>query len=107
MFFFFFNDEEELALENKDIIIYQTEDTNITTQVIFKDETFWMPQKEIAELFGVDRSTIGRHLQNIFRTGELKEEVVCAKFAHTTKCGVINKSAAVSILETTANMTYN
>ena len=49
--------------------------------------TFWLPQKRIAELFGVDRSVVTRHLQNIFQTEELKEDSVCANFAHTAEDG--------------------
>ena len=68
-----------------DVIIYQSNDTNITTNVLFKNETFWMPQKDIAQLFNVERSTISRHLQNIFNEHELDKSVVCAEIAHTTK----------------------
>lgn len=87
MFFFFFNDEEDMTIENKDIIIYQTEDTNITTQVIFKDETFWMPQKEIANLFNVGVPAISKHLNNIFRDGELNENSVISKMETTASDG--------------------
>ena len=91
MFFYFFNFDngEETQLENKNVTMYQSEDGNVSTQVLFKDDTFWMPQKEIANLFGVDRTTIGRHLQNIFSEGELSKDVVCADFALTTQHGAI------------------
>ena len=49
----------------------------------------WATQKAIADLFGVDRTTISRHLKNIFETGELEEKVVCAEIAHTTQHGAI------------------
>ena len=48
-----------------------------------------MSQEKIAALFGVDRSVITKHLKNIFETFELKEETVCAKFAHTANDGKI------------------
>lgn len=58
-------------------------------EVMVKDETVWATQKAIADLFGVDRTTISRHLKNIFETGELEEKVVCAEIAHTTQHGAI------------------
>ncbi|WP_295195766.1 RhuM family protein [Veillonella sp.] len=70
-----------------DVIIYQSSSSNITTNVLFKDDTFWMPQKDIAQLFGVDRSVITKHLKNIFDSQELEENSVCAKFAHTAEDG--------------------
>ena len=56
---------------------------------MIQDETIWATQKSIAELFGVDRTSISRHLKNIFSTGELDEKVVSAKIAHTTEHGAI------------------
>lgn len=56
-------------------------------QVLAQDENFWMPQKGIAELFGVDLSGVARHLGNIFNTGELNEEAVIAKIAITASDG--------------------
>ncbi|GFH39671.1 virulence RhuM family protein [Pseudolactococcus insecticola] len=58
-------------------------------QVIVQDETIWATQKTIADLFDVDRTSISRHLKNIFETGELDEKVVCAEIAHTTQHGAI------------------
>ena len=59
------------------------------TEVLVQDETLWASQKSIAELFGVDRTSISRHLKNIFETNELNEKVVCAEIAHTTQHGAI------------------
>jgi len=58
-------------------------------EVVVKDETIWATQKIIAELFDVDRTSISRHLKNIFETNELDEKVVSAEFAHTTQHGAI------------------
>lgn len=58
-------------------------------EVVVKDETVWATQKAMAELFGVDRTSISRHLKNIFETGELEEKVVCAEIAQTTQHGAI------------------
>lgn len=56
-------------------------------QVVVKDETLWCTQKAMAELFGVDRSVITKHLKSVFETGELLESSVCAKIAHTAEDG--------------------
>lgn len=58
-------------------------------EVVVKDEIVWATQKAMAELFGVDRTSISRHLKNIFETGELEEKVVCAEIAQTTQHGAI------------------
>lgn len=81
-----------ISLENKinelQFLIY---DYDEKTEVIIREETIWATQKSIAELFGVDRTSISRHLKNIFVSGELDEKVVCAEIAHTTKHGAIDK----------------
>ena len=56
-------------------------------QVLYKDETVWATQKAMATLFDVDRSVITKHLKNIFGSGELIADQVCAKFAHTAEDG--------------------
>lgn len=58
-------------------------------EVVVKDETIWATQKAIARLFGVDRTSISRHLKNIFETGELEENVVSAEIAQTTQHGAM------------------
>jgi len=60
-------------------------------EVVMKGETIWATQKVIAELFDVDRTSISRHLKNIFETGELDEQVVSAKIAQTTQHGAIEE----------------
>ena len=62
------------------------EDTG-KVQVVIKDETIWCTQKAMAQLFGVDRTVITKHLKNIFDTSELVEASVCAIFAHTAEDG--------------------
>ena len=68
-------------------VIFQTENGKVNIDVYFQDETLWLPQKLIAELFEKDRTVITKHLKNIFESGELIENSVCAKFAHTAKDG--------------------
>ncbi len=63
------------------IILYQTEDGKVSVDVRFEDETFWMTQKLIADLFGVERSVITKHLNNIFAEEELDRDSTCAKIA--------------------------
>lgn len=75
--------------EKGKIIIYQTENEDVRVDVYFEDETFWLSQKSISQLFDVDVSTISKHLKNIFEDGELDPEVVIAKFANTTQHGAI------------------
>ncbi len=73
--------------KESEIIFYQGEDGNIRIDVLYRDETFWMTQKKIAELFGVQRPAITKHLKNIFGSGELKENSVSSILEHTADDG--------------------
>lgn len=70
-------------------VIFQTEDGKVNIDVYFYDETLWLTQKLIAELFEKGRSTITEHLKNIFADGELDEELACRDFRHTTHHGAM------------------
>ena len=74
---------------NTSFLIYRAAEGNISVNAIVKDESIWLTQKEMAELFEVDKSSISRHLKNIFDDGELDEKVVVAKTAITTQHGAI------------------
>ena len=74
---------------NSEIIIYTAPDGTTKLQVQLEDETVWLTQEQMAMLFGKDRTTVNRHINNIFNEGELDENVVCAFFTHTTKHGAI------------------
>jgi len=76
-------------MTDSNILIYQTEDGQTKIQTKLLDETVWLSQEQMAELFQRDRTVISKHINNIFKEGELEEKVVCAKFAHTTKHGAI------------------
>ncbi len=76
-------------MNNTKILIYQSEDNNIKIDVQLQDETVWLTQEQMAQLFGKSRSTITEHIRNVFKEGELEEKVVCRKFRHTTKHGAI------------------
>lgn len=70
-----------------DIIFYTTPEGDVKIEVFFKNETVWLTQKKIAELFNVDRSVVTKHLINIFREREVEEASVSAKIAHTALDG--------------------
>jgi len=65
-------------MENK-IILYTTQEGNVSIQVQFEDGTFWLTQKRIAELFGVEVNTINYHLKEVFKSRELQEDSVIRK----------------------------
>ena len=75
--------------QHSEIVIYQTADNETRIQTRLQDETVWLSQEQMALLFGKDRTTINRHINNIFKEGELNEKVVCAFFTHTRKHGAI------------------
>ena len=69
-------------------ILYQLPDEEGRVQVVIKDETIWATQKAMAQLFGVDKSGISRHIANIFKDGELRQETTIAKIATVVNRGV-------------------
>ena len=84
-------------------ILYNLPEKEGKVQVIIRDETLWCTQKAMAQLFGVDRTVISKHLKNIFGSSELQQDSVCAKFAHTAEDGKIyntqfyNLDAVISV----------
>lgn len=72
-----------------EFLIYRTAEENISVDALVKDETIWLTQKGMAELFGVHTPAISKHLKNIFEEGELQEEVVVSKMEITTPHGAI------------------
>lgn len=72
-----------------EILLYTTPNGKVKVEIYLQNETIWLTQQKIADLFGVDRTVITKHLGNVFKSGELIEEVVCANFAHTTPHGAI------------------
>ena len=71
----------------KNIEIYKVHEGEVVFKVDADKETIWTTQDQLSKLFGVDRTVIGRHLRNIFRDGELEENLVCAKNARTAADG--------------------
>ena len=76
-------------MNTSEIIIYQNPEGNIKIDVRLDDETVWLTQAQMAELFGKARTTITEHIQNVFKEGELDENVVCRNFRQTTQHGAI------------------
>jgi hypothetical protein len=72
---------------SSDIILYSSPDGNVRVEVIYSGETFWLTQKRMAELFGVEIPAISKHLKNIFETGELQESSVISKMETTAADG--------------------
>ncbi|MDO3644935.1 virulence RhuM family protein [Mucilaginibacter sp. L3T2-6] len=73
--------------QSNDIIFYNTPTGDVKIEVIFNDETFWLTQKRLAELFGVESNTITYHLKEIFKTGELNETATTRKIRVVQKEG--------------------
>lgn len=72
---------------NSQIIIYQTEKGETKLEVRLENETVWLTQMQLAELFQKNRVTITEHIGNIFKEGELQEDSVCRKFRLTAPDG--------------------
>ena len=72
-----------------EIEIYKSSDDIVEINVILDKETVWLSQQQITELFQRDRTVITKHINNVFKEGELDEKLVSANFAHTTQHGAI------------------
>lgn len=81
--------KKELTLQDEltEFLLYTSPNGDIKVEVFLHNETIWLSQKRIAELFGVDRTVATKHLKNIFEAGELEENSVSAKIAHTAEDG--------------------
>ena len=75
--------------EKADMIIYTTEDGLTKVETTFDGDTVWLSIDQMAELFQRDKSTISRHIKNIFTEGELQRDSVVAKFATTAADGKV------------------
>jgi len=69
-----------------EIVMYQPDET-IRLEVRMGEETVWLTQQQMADLFNKDRTVIGRHIRNIYKEEELEKDITCAKFAHMGKDG--------------------
>ena len=84
---------------DSNIEIFKTEDNETIVEVKLDNDTVWLTQKDIGNLFGKDRTTINRHINNIFNDNELYEKEVCAEFAHTTNHGAISNKTETNYVK--------
>jgi len=75
--------------EVTEFLLYTAPDGQVKVECILHNETIWLTQDRIANLFGVQRPAITKHLKNIFTSGELEERVVSSILEHTTEHGAI------------------
>jgi hypothetical protein len=92
--------DQILDSDQNNLIIYQSNDGDVSFNVKILDETIWLTQEQMAELFDKARNTITGHINNIFKENELQEEVVCRYSRHTTQHG------AIKGLEQNVNVKY-
>ena len=71
------------------MVLYHSDEGDVYVDAYIMNDSLWITQKAMAELFGVDKSGISRHLKKIFESGELDEKVVVAKIATTSQHGAI------------------
>ncbi len=75
--------------EKNQLVLFKSKDGQVSLPVTLERETVWLSQRQMADLFGKDRTVIGRHIRNAIDEGEIDEKVVCANFAHTTRHGAM------------------
>lgn len=82
---------KQLSLQDQttEFLLYTAASGEVKVEVLLSGETLWLTQERMAELFGVQRPAITKHLKNIFESNELQEEVVCSIMEHTTEHGAI------------------
>ena len=75
--------------ENNSIVIYQSEDGKVHLDVVYNEETMWLTQQQLCELYQTSKSNVSEHIKHIFEDGELDKEVVVRNFRITTQHGAI------------------
>jgi hypothetical protein len=75
--------------ELTDFLLYNDGNGDVRIETYLHNETLWLSQVKMAQLFGVQRPAIGKHIKNIFESGELNEKVVCSNLEHTTQHGAM------------------
>ena len=84
--------------EISNFILYTTPNGDVQLDILLQDENLWLTQKGLAELFGVERSVITKHLKNIYDSGELNKVSTCAKFAQVNKREIGLSSVNLNII---------
>ena len=89
-------------------LLYSTPDEHVSVQAIIKDETLWLTQRSMAELFGCSSDNISLHLKNIYNEGELKEEATTEKISVVQKEGVrdVNRTSTFYNLDAIISVGY-
>ena len=89
---------KQLSLQDQttEFLLYTAPSGEIKVEVLLSGETLWLTQERMAELFGVQRPAITKHLKNIFESSELKEDMVCSILEHTTDHGAIQGKTQTS-----------
>lgn len=82
-----------------ELAIFQAESGALELRADTTQETLWANKKQIAEIFGIDRSVVSKHIKNILNDAELDEQEVCAKFAHTTQHGAIKEKQQTNLID--------
>ena len=81
------NNKDNINIKGSEIIIYQTEDGQTKIDVKLEDETVWLTQAQLCELYQTSKSNISEHIKHIFEEGELEENSVVRKFRTTAADG--------------------
>jgi hypothetical protein len=81
-------------MNNSEFLIYQAADGNITIDVRLEDETIWLTQAHLCDLFQKSKATISEHIKHIFEEGELVEASVVRNFRTTTRHGALRRTVA-------------
>jgi hypothetical protein len=84
---------------DSNILIYQNQEGNIKVDMRLEEESVWLTQEQMALLFGKGRSTITEHIGNIFKEGELQENMVCRDFRHTTPHGAMEGKTQEKVIK--------
>ena len=87
------------ASNQSEIVLYTTTDGKVKIDTIFQDETIWLTQKKMAELFDIKRPAITKHLKNILESSELDEKVVSSILEHTTQYSLLGTNCPQKEME--------
>ena len=89
---------------SNEIVLYQSDELPERIEVKIDADTVWLNRQQLATLFGRDVKTIGKHINNIFKEGELVKELVVANFATTTQHGAIKNIFSEGVLQKEATV---
>jgi hypothetical protein len=90
---------KDIVPQENEIIFYSTPEGETRVEVLFQDETFWLSQKKMADLFGVEVHTINYHLKEIYTSGELQEQATIRKFRIVQKEGLREVSREIDLYQ--------